>query len=126
MKPKTADAKKNEKSRREKFAIFRLKMIEPRYRDLGRRVIFRRGEGPSQETGIVTSFDDDHVFVHFDLEPTGETTPMLRANLDWARQGETTGQGPFRSDQIRRLESYGLALAGRSPERSLKSRPRPR
>lgn len=46
-------------------------MIEPTRQDIGRTVFYRQ---PCAETGIVTSFNDNVVFVRYGNEPSSKAT----------------------------------------------------
>lgn len=53
-------------------------MIEPTSRDLGRKVIWRRGDGSAAE-GQIVNFDAQHVMI----KVQGTRVKVIRGQLDW-------------------------------------------
>ena len=59
-------------------------MIEPTAADIGRRVAYKPIYG-RWEWGVITSFNDDYVFVRYGvMEPAAFSKATLRGDLEWA------------------------------------------
>lgn len=56
-------------------------MINPTPDDIGRGVVYRAVPGFAPEQGIITSFNDDWVFVNYGSETYGVAT--RREDLEW-------------------------------------------
>jgi hypothetical protein len=62
-------------------------MIEPTEKDIGRRVTYHRVER-FQERGVITSFNDQYVFIRYSLDQNSKATK--REDLEWGWKWETT------------------------------------
>ncbi len=63
-------------------------MINPVDKDIGRRVIYRPSHDPySNESGIITSFSDNLVFVRYGADTWSKGT--YRRDLHWSEFDET-------------------------------------
>lgn len=58
-------------------------MIIPEKEDIGRAVVYMRGQPPLDE-GVITSFNDRFVFVRYGKDKGSKATH--RADLEWAHR----------------------------------------
>lgn len=59
-------------------------MIEPTKDDIGRRVVYTGDHLKGVEEGVITSFNDNYVFVRYDANHHINGTATYRRNLEWA------------------------------------------
>ncbi len=60
-------------------------MIRPTNEDIGREVFYRRPYIPKGEYGIITSFNDDYVFVRYQKQnQTQNGQATRRSDLEWS------------------------------------------
>ena len=55
--------------------------IDPKVRDIGRQVVYRTAPNFEPEEGVITSFNESHVFVRYGTSVTSQATN--RDDLEW-------------------------------------------
>jgi len=74
--------------------------IEPTTADVGRKVIYRDVGAAKIEEGVITSFNDNFVFVRYGANTTSQAT--ARRDLEWAHRGpqDLALRRPYRGGRL--------------------------
>jgi hypothetical protein len=58
-------------------------MIDPKPKDIGRKVVYRPCDGSKPEEGVITTFNKSFVFVRYGKDVGAKAT--YREDLEWVR-----------------------------------------
>lgn len=70
-------------------------MIEPQEGDAGRSVIYTDPHKRVSERGIITSWNDTHIFVRYGYGSTSAATPRDRLEWEFPHERTTAAVGGF-------------------------------